>query len=523
MVFVIVLNFARAVVTKQIARLSVLAYNVNGLLYIAGKALTFMASTTSPLPQFFAFADRSSDEMLFVGESGQITHANPALLKKLGYTLEEAQAFGLELLLHEYDQPLWHEMCQLHKNNSQPVLFEVRLRRAKGGFFWMSISLTYLPEEELFWAIGRDYNDQAQSLTTLHKRNEELIVTIERMTDALFSLDANWHFVYVNRSAEQLLRRSRHELLGQHIWQLYADAVNTAFYTNYQKAMREQQPVQFTEYYEPLDTWFEVNAYPSRTGLSVFFRSVNETRKLQEENQKQRELVKLKEQFISLVSHEFRTPMAVIQLILEMLDRYGGTMSHEKIRRNVARALAQIQRLNELLSDVVNLNQSQQRLSKQLTLTSMLVAPFCEQLVENLRLLDKEAHNLRLVIPENPLYLYTDERMLEQMLVNLLNNALKYSPPQTTVTLEVAERDEFVVFSVIDEGIGIPLEEQEHIFTTFYRASNVRDIAGTGLGLPLVRHYATLLGGDVNFTSIEGRGTTMMLVLPKETKQPSVS
>ena len=105
---------------------------------------------------------------------------------------------------------------------------------------------------------------------------------IERVTDAFFSLDRDWRFTYVNAEAERVLLRSRQELLGESIWEAFPDAVESTFWHEYHRALDSGEMVQFTDYYPPLETWFEVRAYPSSDGLSVYFRNVNEQRRLEE-------------------------------------------------------------------------------------------------------------------------------------------------------------------------------------------------------------------------------------------------
>ena len=110
----------------------------------------------------------------------------------------------------------------------------------------------------------------------------DISAILERITDAFFALDDGWRFAYLNPEAERVLGRAREELLGKDVWGEFPEAVGSSFYREYHRAFRERATVQFEEYYPPLETWFEVKAYPSEDGLSVFFRDVTERKEAEE-------------------------------------------------------------------------------------------------------------------------------------------------------------------------------------------------------------------------------------------------
>ncbi|MFC4356388.1 bacterio-opsin activator domain-containing protein [Halobium salinum] len=118
----------------------------------------------------------------------------------------------------------------------------------------------------------------------------ELEAVLERITDAFFALDEEWRFTFVNDRAERLLEADESELLGESVWDTFEAAVDTAFQREYERAMETQEPVTFEAYYPPLETWFEVNAYPSDTGLSVYFRDVTDRKRAEERLEYERSL-----------------------------------------------------------------------------------------------------------------------------------------------------------------------------------------------------------------------------------------
>ena len=133
---------------------------------------------------------------------------------------------------------------------------------------------------------SRDVSPSDAKLFDLNIEN-----VLESITDAFFALDREWRFTYLNRQAGTLLQRNRNELPGKNIWEEFPEAVGTMFFKQYQKALAEQTPVVFEEYYPPLESWFEVRAYPSAQGLLVYFLNINERRKTEENLKYQKTLL----------------------------------------------------------------------------------------------------------------------------------------------------------------------------------------------------------------------------------------
>jgi PAS domain S-box-containing protein len=127
-----------------------------------------------------------------------------------------------------------------------------------------------------FVGVGRDITKRKESEAMLQESKQEIENILESITDAFFALDEEWCFTYVNRRAEQLLRKPREELLDKNIWTELPETVSSRFYAEYHRAMNEQVTVEFEEFYEPFQTWFKVHAYPYPGGLSVYFRDVSE-------------------------------------------------------------------------------------------------------------------------------------------------------------------------------------------------------------------------------------------------------
>jgi PAS domain S-box-containing protein len=225
--------------------------------------------------------------------------------------------------------------------------------------------------------------------------------------------------------------------------------------------------------------------------------------------------VVLRDQFLSMASHELRTPLTSLKGQLELgLRRLQRGASHEDIDRSMSVALAQAERLARLVGAMLD--------TSRLASGRLSIAPERISVVNMLgHVLDLERaseppRTIVYAIDDDTAEVWGDLVRLEQVLVNLLQNARKYSPEESIIRLTVDTEPELVRIAVRDEGIGVPPEEQEQIFTSFQRASNVdRGIAGLGLGLAVAREIVHLHGGSLTLSSKLGAGSTFLLTLPR--------
>ena len=162
---------------------------------------------------------------------------------------------------------------------------EMRLRKGDGTYRWHLARAQKVIESAgpKWYGSLTDVHDQKESLQRISRLAERLTATLERITDAFYTLDANWNFTYLNQQAEHTLRRSRDDLVGKCIWAEFAPTLGTLIEAEYRRAMETQKPVVFEQFYAPLDAWFEVHAYPSPEGLTVFFQDVSARRAAQEQ------------------------------------------------------------------------------------------------------------------------------------------------------------------------------------------------------------------------------------------------
>ncbi|MGC9527198.1 MAG: ATP-binding protein [Limnospira sp.] len=225
----------------------------------------------------------------------------------------------------------------------------------------------------------------------------------------------------------------------------------------------------------------------------------------------------LKSRFITTVSHEFRTPLTTISFSAGLLENHGKKFSDEKQKTHFHRIKLGIQQMTEMLNDILIIGQAEA--GKILPdPTPIDITQFCANLVEEFQL-TTDSHNLVFTAQTDCPQAHLDEHLLNQILGNLISNAMKYSPQGGDIKIELSCGTDRATFRIQDWGIGIPEKDREYLFEPFHRASNVGTISGTGLGLPLVKKAVDLQGGEITVETEEDRGTTCTVILPLTLKK----
>lgn len=231
--------------------------------------------------------------------------------------------------------------------------------------------------------------------------------------------------------------------------------------------------------------------------------------------EKEKELNELKSRFVSMVSHDFRTPLTTIQSSAELLEHYGPQWNEEKRLIHLRRMQTSVQRMTQLLEDILTIGRAEAG-KLDFRPQPLNLYEFSLQLVEEMQLFGNQ-HEIRFRASGGSYQAIADEKLLHHIFSNLLSNAIKYSVPQSQIefTLDCPSLSEgMAIFQVCDRGIGIPPEEIPMLFTPFHRCSNVNHISGTGLGLTIVQKCVDLHGGAIAVDSTLGMGTTFTVMLP---------
>jgi len=235
---------------------------------------------------------------------------------------------------------------------------------------------------------------------------------------------------------------------------------------------------------------------------------------LAREREKERELGELKTRFVSMTSHEFRTPLSVIVSSTDLLENYSERWTPERRKDHLERIRAAAETMDHLLDDILLIGRAEAGVLRA-SPTELNLDEFCRNLVESLEHSSARSHDIRYAFSGNPT-VSLDERLLSEVVGNLLSNALKYSPQGSQVDFDVLVSDEQCRFTVGDRGIGIPEADTPRLFESFFRASNANQIKGSGLGLAVVKKAVEVQNGTVEVETRLGQGTKFVVLVPRE-------
>lgn len=225
--------------------------------------------------------------------------------------------------------------------------------------------------------------------------------------------------------------------------------------------------------------------------------------------EKEKELNELKSRFITMASHEFRTPLSTILSSVSLIGKYPLSEDDEKRQKHIGRVKNAVNGLTEILNDFLSLGKLEEgRISAKLE--AMDINEAIEEVVGEMQLLAKEGQEL--VFVADAVFLHeSDKQVLRNVLYNILSNAIKFSPPNKPIEISLTGTTNEMIITIKDHGIGIPDEDQKHLFERFFRARNAQNIQGTGLGLNIVTKYMELLKGYITCQSNVEVGTTFQL------------
>ena len=230
---------------------------------------------------------------------------------------------------------------------------------------------------------------------------------------------------------------------------------------------------------------------------------------LREALEKEKELNELKSRFVSLASHEFRTPLSTILSSAYLVSKYETTEEHQKREKHLQRIVSSVNMLTDILNDFLSVGKIEEG-KIQVRISDFNIADLVAGMTSEMHGILKNGqtvvHN-----HSGDEHVMMDPSLLKHIIMNLLSNAIKFSPEDSEINIDTHHEDHQLVLSVTDKGMGISQEDQEHLFERFFRGANVTNIQGTGLGLHIVSKYAELMNGVVTFNSEINKGTKFII------------
>jgi PAS domain S-box-containing protein len=274
--------------------------------------------------------------------------------------------------------------------------------------------------------------------------------------------------------------------------------------------------------------YFAVNTTPlmdenNKISNALFvYNNISQQKKIEQRTQnalkKEQQLNGLKTQFISMASHEFRTPLSAIQTSAILIGKQNDSGKEEKREKYVGQIKNNVKQLVVILNDFLSLTKLEEGKVKANKVFFDLV-DFSKKMIEEVSITAKKGQNILFSSSNTSLSFNLDPKLTRHILMNLLSNAIKYSPENSSINFTIKENEQSVVISIRDQGIGIPEAEQKNLFERFFRAKNAHNIEGTGLGLNIVQQYVALMDGSIHFKSETNKGTTFWIKFTKPTKK----
>lgn len=228
----------------------------------------------------------------------------------------------------------------------------------------------------------------------------------------------------------------------------------------------------------------------------------------------EKELNDMKSRFVTMASHEFRTPLSTILSSVSLVQKYNNAGNPEKIGRHVQRVKSAVTNMTLILNDFLSAERLEEgKVFMRPELIS--ITDIAAEVLGEMQGLQKEGQKVD-YRHDGTEQAVGDRQMLRNIFLNLISNAIKFSAEDKIITFRTRVTEEKITITVADQGIGIPKEEQEHLFERFFRARNVTNIQGTGLGLNIVAKYLETMKGSIDFSSEPGKGTTFFISIPQK-------
>ncbi|NWJ95217.1 MAG: PAS domain-containing protein [Chloroflexi bacterium] len=447
---------------------------------------------------------------------GYFQFVNPAYARMLGYQPEELLGKSPAELIPPEDQ-LIQAKAFSRRSLGESSTYENRILHRNGSTLYVSVTGVPMFRENQFKGViaaitditGRKLGEEA-----LRESEHRLQTVVSNVPLMLFALDNRGVVTFAEGRGFQELAVEPAKFIGQSLPEAYPAIIEKLQRTLNGEFVNTLLTLDGKAYEFWLSPIKEKERVSGVIGVAL---DVSERLRAEEEIrqalEKEKELSNLKYRFISMASHDFRTPLTAILSSAELLENYGHRWTEERRSDMFRRIYLSVQNMTELLDEILFITKSEAgKLDFKPTLFDL--SDFCGLLIEEIQLGPGIDHRFDLKIPPSPKQVWADEKLLRKALTNLLTNAVKYSSPGSIVYFELGYRAEEVVLVIRDEGIGIPVEGLNHLYEVFYRAGNVGNIKGTGLGLAIVKKSLETHKGKIEIESVAGSGTTCTLTIP---------
>lgn len=477
------------------------------------------------------------DVVFKVNNHGIISFVNPSWERITGF--EVSKTLGTQPLQYVYmeDRTLLREKVNklVEERKEAYAYFETRLLTAKGSYNWVEAYLTVEIDEKQNIEISGTLVDIHQRKTAeiaLKESEERFRLMSDTMSDIVALHSVSGSVFYVSKSVKTLLDYDPNEIISLDSYELVhpddQDKMENEIYAPILRGEIDKGIIQNRlKHKNGSFLWFETIVQPIFNGTDVEVllstsREITERKKaelnMQRALQKEKELSELKSRFISMASHEFRTPLTSINSSIDVLEHYTNEIrsKHKNaLLKHFGRIRDQIVRLTNLMNDILILGKREAN-KMPFEPKELNIIDLCLKHIEGNYLNRSDKRSVKFKVEGQEKTVYADEDLINHILSNALSNAFKYSEGSPNPELTISFKTNYYEIGVRDYGIGIPENEKNQLFESFFRANNASAIQGTGLGLVIMKQFVEMHGGEIFLSSKVNEGTTVSIKLPYE-------
>lgn len=497
-----------------------------------------------------------AEAMIVADSKGVIVDANPAAETMFKYPLNELVGMSVDKLLPDALQKA--HKAHREEFNQKPIRrkmgsgLDLSAKDAEGKFLPVEVSLNHatIHGELRVVALISDISKRKEAEQKILLANKELEEGVRQRTkelnEAVKALEESQHLYTL---IAQNFPDGTINVLDKNLRYIFAEGKefvrsgidrNKVIGLNYisllPKDYRDQVVDELNKVLQGFPRTFDIESrgnsyimtavplYDEEEGVNrILLVEKNVTEQKQAERdmvaalKKERELNELKSRFVSMASHEFRTPLATVLSSINLVSRHAENGNQEGIEKHVARIRNSVRNLTSILNDFLSLEKLEQG-KVEFRPEDFDICDLAASVTDEIGGMTKTGQTIKLACCEGDgcngrIVKSLDPQLIRNILFNLLSNAVKYSPEGSEILFSV-EIKENLVLKITDQGMGIPENEQQHLFERFFRAKNATNIQGTGLGLNIVKKHVDLMNGDISYTSKLNEGTTFVITLP---------
>ncbi len=473
-------------------------------------------------------ASKTSNAVIITDDKGKTIWVNKSFERLTGYTAAEIfQKKPGELLQGPGTDKATVRRMSLHIKRKEGVTELIKNYRKDGSEIWMNMDIAPVFKNDAlinFIGVGIDVTElmnvrKIEKAKELLEQQQKLFTSIARnFPDGIIGvLNKSFHYIFVGGSEISRLGLSDKDFLGSNLFDHISDKSNDEAKPFLEKAIQGENVVfeggiKGNIYTINLVPLFGLNGTEVQQILVVIYNIThrkNAEKNLLETLNKEKELGDLKSRFVSMASHEFRTPLSTVLSSAYLLERYITAEEQPKRMRHLQRIVSAVETLTEILNDFLSLGKIEEG-KIQVKFSEFNIEELIGNIINDIRDSMHKGQNIHYTHQGNPM-VYLEPALLKHIVLNLISNAIKFTQENAEIVIKTTILPTGIILSVKDNGIGISIEDQKHLTERFFRGSNAGNIQGTGLGLHLVAKYAELMNGKIICNSVLGAGTEFII------------